>query len=1766
MLSHLRFHRRGPSTSNPTSPLPEQAPAWDATAAAAASAAQREHPHQSPHDVSPRPDARQRSPTSSNFPPTLPPIARVASTGSDHLFAPIPHDEADAPPPPETRPPPPRSTYDEEAKAGFIGGVALENYRKAAQAPQANVPAATATMAGQLPDTQLSRAKPPPPPIDTGVASRPPIQASRQAKSSWFSTPTDLQLGQGAANKRPSGTRLASEPPLVAQSEPQKGRKGLPFLKNPMTSLLMRRKTAQSAADTQPPAPTYDPRIKGTRVHDFSAPRPRKTVSSDGTSLSTEGASSTPAATGDGVTALTPTESPGGVDVTGDGQTFPGAPAEPGRKISSGTVPSERSVLLAAQNDGTSMHTTSSTVSRGTQTVPQSATGSASVRTTASRHLSASRVSRQGSAASAIPKHMKSTSSRFSFDMIGAAEEERLLEERHRQREQERKTDGPDGRFDEFDDDFDYDAMMDDDGLEERIPGVNADYEEEDYLDDPEAEFDPDNDQENFAGFTFQRSNPVSSITSPISTGMLATPRDAAGQDMMYQAALAEAAQMAAASGKFFRSTSPDVLAGLKDAPTDELAGYEDEDPSGGYIDDYADDDVENNFDDFDFDDDAIIAEANASALANDSDGFYGQEFGFYSAPVSQQPSSNSHQPSSSGVLTTENLFQYGGFFGPASANINRSASGRVVREPNLTPITERSEYSNRNSIMSFTLPPAIGNGGSDRNSLTSPGLAQLALLAADDNDSNMSLTALMKLRSRAWGGSQPSLVSSREGSPRSERAPMQMPLDGSAAGGSPFGTVPAHLAGHVRVGSGLSLWSCSEDAEDANNAKGVNGLNNSGLIGSFPTGTGPGDILPPRPGSAGAAVNGSASTSIMNGLGSLPQRPHSLFLPPQTPMTAPLPGTQPPGMNPLTCSPVLERDELEPGPTSPVPDGFALAPALPVRRSEDLAREAATSAELSQHPPQQQQSPPVVRRAAGSAAGMGHRHKGSADSISYRKDEEGGETNGFGMGGTQRCRGCDHPRPRYTGGYASVRSSLGKMRQAAKWGCEVCAILERGVGMYLRDVGDEVEVPGEVKREDSEEDEEKDVELQLDFNLAASRRSLEVVLIGRGVTLSFFASEPVTPYLTTLLPDLPLGLPIPPTTSSPVSLSWAQHQLAHCQTHHPTCRAFASAPLPSRVLDVLPTDDTKSDSANPPPVRLHVSSPGESAPYLALSHCWGHRPFLRTLSGSLEEHQAGIVWERLPRSFQDAIEFTRRLGVRYLWIDSLCIVQDDVEDWRVEASRMAGVYQGAGVVLSAAKAEGAYGGLFAGDEGGEGDDEGGGGREKVGGKVYEVEFTPGEGNDSGSESVNGSSDGGSGAAADDGQQQEKQTIFLRRALSHPHRLLSPYHASASSLPIFTRGWVFQERFLSPRVLHFGRDELSFECLEATVCQCSPAPVPASVREQQQAEGNTSEGSTADPLAICWRRLVADYTLLRLTHDGDIFPAVSGLARRMQEALLLNSDNRNNDNKNNNNPLDLSNPHYLAGLWSPTLLHGDLLWHVDLPPLGYGPHNSPNIPDPTPATPRWGPPQISRPNKWRAPSWSWASVRAPVGFVNVQEGVEPSCEVLDVRCEPVVEGGDELGELREGGSWMVLRGRVVGSRMRFGKGKGGTRKEDGEDIGDGIEGRIRKEIQPFEVAELEVLDGGYLKNLWMDDDCQGLVKEDGTLEEVYLLVAGRKLPRKELLCLVLAKNDTGNDGDSTVTYRRIGLLEVFGGPPRPVAWGWLHELLGKGEDAVVRII
>ncbi|BDD58413.1 hypothetical protein MPDQ_003547 [Monascus purpureus] len=157
------------------------------------------------------------------------------------------------------------------------------------------------------------------------------------------------------------------------------------------------------------------------------------------------------------------------------------------------------------------------------------------------------------------------------------------------------------------------------------------------------------------------------------------------------------------------------------------------------------------NYDEMDDDnafyDDPIIAAANAEALENDDEGFYGQEFGFYP----QAPASWNSE------LTN------GGYFGPrGTEGISRSHSGRgKFQEPSLTPITERSEWSTRNSIASLS---AFGLSHPQANS-PGPGLAQLVDMGHNIDD-EMSLSTLLKFRREAWSGSDGSLSSGANSPP----------------------------------------------------------------------------------------------------------------------------------------------------------------------------------------------------------------------------------------------------------------------------------------------------------------------------------------------------------------------------------------------------------------------------------------------------------------------------------------------------------------------------------------------------------------------------------------------------------------------------------------------------------------------------------------------------------------------------------------------------------------------------------------------------------------------------------------------------------------------------------------------------------------------------------------------------------------------------------------------------------------------------------------
>lgn len=292
--------------------------------------------------------------------------------------------------------------------------------------------------------------------------------------------------------------------------------------------------------------------------------------------------------------------------------------------------------------------------------------------------------------------------------------------------------------------------------------------------------------------------------TSLISKGMLPS------HDNMnaYHSALADAATRAEAAGRFTRKASVDTAPIISDLDedssvsnsrpslvpddgrfsldTDTYAPYDDTfGMSSSFVDDY-------DYSDFDsaMEDDPIIAAANAEALAYDDEGFYGQEFGFYPSAVGESPSA------------------WGGFFGPSG--IGRSVSGRnAVREPNLTPITERSEYSTRNSFIS------INHFRDGQQPVSSPGLAQLARMSPYGwpEEEDMSLDALMKLRKGAFGASNASLPGSTSNSPRNS-SPMGMQYVPRAA--SPAGNrLKEHdESGLDSEGSGV-LEPFVEDIED---------------------------------------------------------------------------------------------------------------------------------------------------------------------------------------------------------------------------------------------------------------------------------------------------------------------------------------------------------------------------------------------------------------------------------------------------------------------------------------------------------------------------------------------------------------------------------------------------------------------------------------------------------------------------------------------------------------------------------------------------------------------------------------------------------------------------------------------------------------------------------------------------------------------------------------------------------------------------------------
>lgn len=408
--------------------------------------------------------------------------------------------------------------------------------------------------------------------------------------------------------------------------------------------------------------------------------------------------------------------------------------------------------------------------------------------------------------------------------------------------------------------------------------------------------------------------------------------------------------------------------------------------------------------------------------------------------------------------------------------------------------------------------------------------------------------------------------------------------------------------------------------------------------------------------------------------------------------------------------------------------------------------------------------------------------------------------------------------------------------------------------------------------------------------------------------------------------------------------LDLAKSWLKQCHGTHTLCStAGTSLALPTRVLDL---------GREPDKVFL-VDGQAHSGPYAALSYCWGGERELVLEDATKDAFENGLGMESLPPTLRDAVRVTQSLGVQFLWIDAMCIFQDSKEDWAKEASQMDAVYRGSFVTIEAASASKPSEGFLG---------------ERVSSKPYvELEWRP----------------------------------FATAPASVQ---LRPIHDIAEmqliATKVFSRGWTLQERLLAPRTLSFGQQQISFECANGyqdeagTLAElpkdteyylskrvmhsirCEQGFITATLRRLARLLGvapsihtrwgdfciqgsvqirRYSRGSYYD----YWRELVEHFTERELSHETDRLPALAGVAKEIQRA---------------------TGDTYCAGMWQSELLFS-LTWSTS--PLQNAASERNKQTDACESSTfqisEW--PDGIQSSEYRAPSWSWASIKGRVEFL-----------------------------------------------------------------------------------------------------------------------------------------------------------------------------------------
>ncbi|KAK1752263.1 heterokaryon incompatibility protein-domain-containing protein [Echria macrotheca] len=413
----------------------------------------------------------------------------------------------------------------------------------------------------------------------------------------------------------------------------------------------------------------------------------------------------------------------------------------------------------------------------------------------------------------------------------------------------------------------------------------------------------------------------------------------------------------------------------------------------------------------------------------------------------------------------------------------------------------------------------------------------------------------------------------------------------------------------------------------------------------------------------------------------------------------------------------------------------------------------------------------------------------------------------------------------------------------------------------------------------------------------------------------------------------------------SPEAFSLVKDWYRTCVENHMDCRVlFANPsahmaedtppPLPTRILDVGPPDG----SAQP---RLFVSN-GATAPYAALSHCWGKHQIITTTKANFSAHRNTVPFSALSKTFQDAVTVVRQLGLRYIWIDSLCIIQDDADDWKRESAKMGRVYQDASITIAATGAKDGTAGCFI--------------PRTFSLPRVEMPYRIDEASSSDAESM-------------------YLTLF-------PDRDLTSLESLEAS-PLGSRAWITQEWMLSRRTIHYTLGRMIWAC--RTLMEGEDRDHVAHMDEQRLLESVKLYGQSRDQdheeevapdaledrmgFVVDWCSLVSTYTWRKLTFESDKPAAIVGLAKEIEQgteevytAGIFHPKSKQAASNNNASAM--------AEVWTRYLIL-QLFW--------------------------FGKETLARPDVLATqPSWSWLSTSGPVGFHTPAQAAEPLVESMSI--------------------------------------------------------------------------------------------------------------------------------------------------------------------------